>query len=75
MWLTSKNIISKENPYMYDLDQFLQCAETNCDIILVTGGLKNPTKTITCINNIKTNNMKFTCWDIQNGKLVLYIDD
>jgi hypothetical protein len=60
---------------MYDLDEFLQCAMMNCDIILVTGGMDNPKKTITTVNRVRPKGMKFTCWDIENGKLVLYIDE
>ena len=60
---------------MFDLNEFLQCAMMNCPIVLVTGGIENPKKRITSVNEIDSIGLKFTCWDIQNGKLVLYIDD
>ena len=60
---------------MYDLEEFLQCAIMNRPIVLVTGGIDNPQKKITCVNEIDGTGKKFTCWDIQNGKLVLFIDE
>lgn len=60
---------------MFNLDEFLQGAMKNCPIILVSGGIDNPHKEDTCVNDIDGKNMEFTCCDIQNGKLVIYIDD
>ena len=60
---------------MFDLDEFLQCAMMNCPIILVYGEINNPKKRITCVNEIDGKDKKFTCWDIQNGKLVIYLDE
>lgn len=60
---------------MYDLEEFLQGTLMNCPIILVTGGLNNPQKKVTCVNEINGKDKRFTCWDIQNGKLVLYLDE
>lgn len=59
---------------MYDLEEFLQGAMMNCPIILVTGELDNPQKKVTYVNEIDGKGKRFTCWDIQNGKLVLYLD-
>ncbi len=62
----------------FRLDEFLQGAMMNCPITLVTGGVNNPKKIETCVNEIDTKEYEgktFTCWDIQNGKLVIYIDD
>lgn len=59
----------------YNLSEFLQCAMSNCPITLVEGNINNVTKEITCVNEIDVGNRKFTCWDIQNGGLVLYIND
>ena len=63
---------------MYNLEEFLTCATMNCPIILVTGDPFNNNdqvkKTITCINEIDAKDKTFSCWNIQDGKLVLYID-
>ena len=60
---------------MYDLDEFLQCALMNEPIILVSGGIDNPKKTRTCVNEIKGEGKTFTCWSVENGNIVLYLDD
>ena len=64
---------------MYNLEEFLQGAMTNCSIILVIGGLDNPQKKVTFrslyVNEIDGKDKRFTCWDIQDGKLVLYLEE
>ena len=62
----------------YSLNEFLTGAMINCPITLVTGGLAYPKKIETYVNEINTEKYKnstFTCWDIQNGKLVLYLNE
>lgn len=63
---------------MYDLDEFLQGALMNEPIILVSGGIGgigDPKKTKTCVNEIRGKGKTFTCWSIEDGSLVLYLDD
>ena len=62
----------------YSLNEFLTGAMMNCPVTLVVGGITCPTKIETCVNEINTEKYKnstFMCWDIQNGKLVLYLNE
>ena len=61
---------------MYKLSEFLQAAMTNCPIVLVyDDAMGVPREIHTCVNDIKNpEDMTFTCWDIQNGRMCIYID-
>lgn len=57
---------------MYNVGEFLQCAMTDTTIVLIDNG----TRHITTINKMdkKYDDMTFTCWEMQCGRLTLYLD-
>lgn len=57
---------------MYNIGEFLQCAMTDTTIVLID----NENCHMTTINKMgkKYDNRKFTCWEIRDGKLILYLD-
>ena len=57
---------------MYKIGEFLQCAMTDTTIVLID----NENCHMTTINKMgkKYDNRKFTCWEIRDGKLILYLD-
>ncbi len=57
---------------MYNVGEFLQCAMTNILIFLIDDNGCH----ITTINKMdkKYDVRTFTCWEIKNGRLLLYLD-
>ena len=57
---------------MYDLEEFLECAVMNCQIMLVTDS-DNYIKTD--INHIEAKGKRFTCWDLKDNVLWIFLDE
>ena len=57
---------------MFNLGDFLDLAMTNTKIVIIDNG----TRHITTVNEIdkEYNNRTFSCWDMDCGRLTLYLD-
>lgn len=57
---------------MYNVGEFLQCAMTDTTIVLIDNGIRH----IITVNKMdkKYDDRSFTCWEMQCGRLTLYLD-